>query len=70
MHSIGIRHGDLKMENILKSPIDAVIKNIAVEKGDTVEKNRILVEFNLCCLEHDIKCLQDYLQQTLKLFRV
>ena len=35
----------MKMENILKSPIDAVIKTILVEKGNTVEKNKILVEF-------------------------
>lgn len=35
----------MKMENILKSPVDAVIKAILVEKGNTVEKNKILVEF-------------------------
>jgi len=35
----------MKMENILKSPADAVIKAICVTKGKNVEKNAILVEF-------------------------
>lgn len=35
----------MKMENILKSPVDAVIKSVLVEKGNTVEKNKVLVEF-------------------------
>lgn len=35
----------MKMENIIKSPIDAVIKEVAVVPGDTVEKNADLVVF-------------------------
>lgn len=33
----------MKMENILKSPADGVIKKIHVFKGDKVEKNQIMV---------------------------
>lgn len=35
----------MKMENVLKSPTDAVVKAIAIEKGQAVEKNQILIEF-------------------------
>ena len=35
----------MKMENVLKSPSDAVIGSIAVEKGLAVEKNQVLVHF-------------------------
>ncbi len=35
----------MKMENIIKSPTDAVIKSIEVEKGIAVEKNQVLVKF-------------------------
>lgn len=35
----------MKMENVIKSPIEGVIKNIAVSPSNTVEKNQILVEF-------------------------
>lgn len=35
----------MKMENILKSPVNAGIKKIHVRKGDTVEKNQPLVSF-------------------------
>lgn len=35
----------MKMENILKSPADVIIKSIEVEKGVNVEKNAVLVEF-------------------------
>lgn len=35
----------MKMENMLKSPCDGVIKNIAVQKGKAVEKNTLLIEF-------------------------
>lgn len=35
----------MKMENVLKSPADVVIKNITVDKGNAVEKNQILIEF-------------------------
>jgi biotin carboxyl carrier protein len=35
----------MKMENVLKSPVDGVVKTIAVKKGDAVEKNQLLIEF-------------------------
>ena len=35
----------MKMENVIKSPIDGVIKSVAVSPSNTVEKNQILVEF-------------------------
>ena len=35
----------MKMENVLTSPREGIIKNIAVEKGDAVEKNALLIEF-------------------------
>lgn len=35
----------MKMENVLKSPAEAVIKSIEVTKGSTVEKNQILINF-------------------------
>lgn len=35
----------MKMENILKSPGDAVIKKIEVSKGAAVEKNQKLISF-------------------------
>ncbi len=34
-----------KMENILKSPGDGVVKALKVKKGDSVEKNQVLIEF-------------------------
>jgi biotin carboxyl carrier protein len=34
----------MKMENMIKSPGDAVIKNILVKTGQAVEKNQILIE--------------------------
>lgn len=34
----------MKMENVLKSPGDGIIKNIIVSKGDAVEKGQILIE--------------------------
>jgi biotin carboxyl carrier protein len=36
----------MKMENVIKSPGDSVIKKIEVTKGDSVEKNQILVTFS------------------------
>jgi biotin carboxyl carrier protein len=36
----------MKMENILKSPADVVVKKISVKKGTAVEKNQVLVQFN------------------------
>jgi len=35
----------MKMENLLKSVADGVIKKICVAKGDKVEKNQVLMEF-------------------------
>lgn len=35
----------MKMENVLKSPADVVIKSINVEKDNNVEKNQVLIEF-------------------------
>lgn len=35
----------MKMENIVTSPIDGVIKSISAKKGDAVEKNQLLIEF-------------------------
>jgi len=35
----------MKMENILKSPGDGQVKLIKVEKGQSVEKNQILIQF-------------------------
>jgi biotin carboxyl carrier protein len=35
----------MKMENILKSPGEGVVKNLKVKKGDSVEKGQVLVEF-------------------------
>ncbi|MBT2559921.1 biotin/lipoyl-binding protein [Pedobacter sp. ISL-68] len=35
----------MKMENILKSSTDGVIKKVLIKQGDKVEKNQILVQF-------------------------
>ncbi len=35
----------MKMENVLTSPRDGVITAIRVEKGDAVDKNKLLIEF-------------------------
>lgn len=35
----------MKMENIIKSPADAVVKKIGVKQGDKIEKNTVLIEF-------------------------
>ncbi len=35
----------MKMENIITSPRDGIIKSISVNKSDTVEKNQLLIEF-------------------------
>lgn len=35
----------MKMENILKAPDDAVVKKVHVVKGNTVEKNAVLITF-------------------------
>lgn len=36
----------MKMENIIKSPTDAVVKKIEVVQGDKIEKNTILIQFS------------------------
>lgn len=35
----------MKMENVLKSPVDGVIKSISITKGIAVEKNQVLINF-------------------------
>lgn len=35
----------MKMENIIKSPVEAIVKRIAVIPGKSVEKNDLLIEF-------------------------
>jgi biotin carboxyl carrier protein len=35
----------MKMENVITSPRDGIIKNISVRKSDTVDKNQLLIEF-------------------------
>tara|TARA_R110000868_G_scaffold164888_1_gene397843 strand:- start:488 stop:1018 length:531 start_codon:yes stop_codon:yes gene_type:complete len=35
----------MKMENVLKSPADVVVKSITVTEGNAVEKNQVLIEF-------------------------
>jgi biotin carboxyl carrier protein len=33
----------MKMENIIKAPADGVVKKVAVQKGDKVEKNQVMI---------------------------
>jgi biotin carboxyl carrier protein len=35
----------MKMENVIKSPTDGVIKSISVNKTETVEKNQLILNF-------------------------
>ena len=35
----------MKMENVIVSPRDGIIKSIAIDKGAAVEKNQLLIEF-------------------------
>tara|TARA_Y100001954_G_C15787023_1_gene593051 strand:- start:1041 stop:1511 length:471 start_codon:yes stop_codon:yes gene_type:complete len=35
----------MKMENVIKSPTDGVVKRITVKKNQAVEKNEVLIEF-------------------------
>ncbi len=35
----------MKMENVIKSPTDGVIKSISVKKTETVEKNQLILNF-------------------------
>jgi biotin carboxyl carrier protein len=36
----------MKMENMIKSPSDGIIKKIEVKPGNTVEKNELLISFS------------------------
>jgi biotin carboxyl carrier protein len=36
----------MKMENILKSPGDGIVKTVKVNLRDNVEKNQVLIQFN------------------------
>lgn len=36
----------MKMENIIKSPADVVVKSIKVSPSDKVEKNQVMIVFN------------------------
>jgi biotin carboxyl carrier protein len=36
----------MKMENMIKSPTDGIIKKIEIKQGDKVEKNEILISFH------------------------
>lgn len=49
---IEIKKGDnllileaMKMENILKSSTDGIVKKVLVKQGDKVEKNQLLIQF-------------------------
>ena len=35
----------MKMENVITSPRDAVIKSVSVSKGDAIDKGHLLIEF-------------------------
>ncbi|MBT8180009.1 MAG: acetyl-CoA carboxylase biotin carboxyl carrier protein subunit, partial [Eudoraea sp.] len=35
----------MKMENVILSPRDGIIKSIAINQGDAVEKKQLLIEF-------------------------
>ncbi|RED45970.1 acetyl-CoA carboxylase biotin carboxyl carrier protein subunit [Seonamhaeicola aphaedonensis] len=35
----------MKMENVISSPRDGIIKSITTQKNDAVEKNQLLIEF-------------------------
>ncbi|MGN6179077.1 MAG: acetyl-CoA carboxylase biotin carboxyl carrier protein subunit [Mucilaginibacter sp.] len=36
----------MKMENIIKSPADVVVKAVKIKPGDKVEKNQVLLQFS------------------------
>mgnify|MGYP000604451461 CR=1 FL=1 len=36
----------MKMENVIKSPADVTVSSIDVKKGETVEKNQVMVRFS------------------------
>jgi biotin carboxyl carrier protein len=35
----------MKMENLIKASAQSVVKSVKVKKGDSVEKNQVLIEF-------------------------
>jgi biotin carboxyl carrier protein len=35
----------MKMENIIKSPREGIIKSIEIQSGATVEKNEVMITF-------------------------
>ena len=35
----------MKMENVITSPRDGIIKSISVKKSESVDKNQLLIEF-------------------------
>jgi biotin carboxyl carrier protein len=35
----------MKMENVLKAEADGVVKSVPIEKGQAVDKNQVLIEF-------------------------
>lgn len=35
----------MKMENIITSPRDGIVKNITIKKGDTVDKKQLMISF-------------------------
>jgi biotin carboxyl carrier protein len=35
----------MKMENMIKASAQSVVKSVKVKKGDSVEKNQVLIEF-------------------------
>ena len=35
----------MKMENVIKVPVDATVASIEVEKGKTVDKNQVMIRF-------------------------
>lgn len=36
----------MKMENVIKSPGEGIVKKIIINKGTAIEKNQVLIEFN------------------------
>jgi biotin carboxyl carrier protein len=35
----------MKMENMIKASAESIVKSVKVVKGDSVEKNQVLIEF-------------------------
>ena len=35
----------MKMENVIKSPVDGEIESISIKSGDKVDKNQVLIKF-------------------------